>query len=271
MQPSAPFAPYPHPAYRQPPPEEPPPRLRAFQAITFAFRGEDSLVSILTGVVYMMIPIVGPIALLGYQTEIFRRLARRDPRPLPKLTFAPFTAYLTRGVVPFVAQLLFALPFTFVGIFVFVSIVGATLVASTHGTGAGPAQSAIFAAMLLPWTAMMVAWIGLAPVLQSVLTRAALTEEVAKTFDFRALLAYARSTYWPSALSLLAFGIFAFGLYLLGAAMCFVGIWPILLIVQIAATHLRWQTYEFYLARGGEPVPMKPEPALPQAAWGAPG
>ena len=271
MQPPAPFAPYPHPAYRQPPPEEPPPTLRPFQAITFAFRGEESLVSILTGVVYLMIPIVGPIALLGYQTEIFRRLVRRDPRPLPKLTFASFSSYLTRGVVPFVTQLLVTLPLAFGGMVFLFAIVGATLVASTHGTGAGASQNAVFATMALPWAVMMVMWVGLGPVLQSLLTRAALTEDVGKSFDFRALLAYARTTYWPSALSLVAFGILAFGLHLLGAAMCFVGIWPAAFIVQIAATHLRWQTYELDLARGGEPVPMKPEPALPQAAWGAQG
>ena len=31
--------------------------------------------------------------------------------------------------------------------------------------------------------------------------------------------------------------------------------------VAIAGAHLDWQLYELYLARGGEPIPLKPLPA----------
>jgi hypothetical protein len=273
MQPPAPFAPYPHPAYRQPPAEEPPPRLRPLQAITFAFRGEESLVSILIGVVYLMIPVVGSIAFAGYQTEIFRRLVRRDPRPLPKLTFTPFMAYLGRGIVPWLAQIFVTLPFGILGGTVFLVVMLSSAVGATHGTGGGAPPSAMMAMMFLPWLGMMAAWLALYPVLQIVLTRAALTEDLARTFDPHALVAYTRKTWWALVAALVVYGALAIGLHVLGIAMCFVGVWPVTIIVQIAATHLRWQTYELYLARGGEPVAMKPEPALPQqqATWAAPG
>ena len=43
-----------------------------------------------------------------------------------------------------------------------------------------------------------------------------------------------------------------------GLMLCFVGVYPAVVIVRMAALHFRYQTYAVYLARGGEPVPIKP-------------
>ena len=69
----------------------------------------------------------------------------------------------------------------------------------------------------------------------------------------------------------------AIGIVLLGVLACYVGLYPAIAVLQIAAMHLRNQIYLDHLARGGEPIVLK-EPQVLQSearlqqqagAWGS--
>jgi hypothetical protein len=43
--------------------------------------------------------------------------------------------------------------------------------------------------------------------------------------------------------------------------MCYIGLYPAIAVLQIAAFHQRRQIYAWYLTQGGEPIQMKdPQP-----------
>jgi hypothetical protein len=48
-----------------------------------------------------------------------------------------------------------------------------------------------------------------------------------------------------------------------GYCLCVVGVYAAAAVIVMARMHLRWQIYRHYLARGGEPIPVKPAQALP--------
>jgi hypothetical protein len=127
--------------------------------------------------------------------------------------------------------------------------------------------------------AVMVTLIGATSLVSGVLlsaavTRAELTEDFGESLKFGALWDYFRRTWKDALLSSFVFGLLAVPLVLLGMMLCFVGMYFAIVLLQVAAMHLRWQIYEVYLARGGAPIPVKVHaprvPAYPQHPQGYP-
>jgi hypothetical protein len=54
---------------------------------------------------------------------------------------------------------------------------------------------------------------------------------------------------------------------IIGYAACFVGLFPVIfLLAGPVVAHAHYQLYRLYLARGGEPIPLKPLPSEPTYA-----
>lgn len=254
----------PEPGYRYAPesPSEPAPRIRAFEAIQFPFQTPAWLSNLLIGFVFFVIPIAGPIALRGYSAEIHQRLVRRHPEPLPRLSFADLGHFLERGILAFVLELVLFLPLFFaiylvVGIGVALLVVGAeagvntgVLVGAGIGLGLFTIAGMFFSALLY----------------QAGATRVEITEDLGGSLRPAQLWDFMKRAGKPLAWAMVAFAFLATGLFFGGMLFFVVGMYPAVVAIQLASTHLRFQAYRVYLAEGGVPYPLKAPRMLPSEA-----
>ena len=254
QQPS--FEPYASPtADPAPPPGE---SIRFGDAIKFAFRAEKPWMNILVSTLMAFVPIAGPIAIGGWHAEIMQRLVRRHPTPIPTFEFGDFMHYLTRGVQPFVMRVLVSLPFTIV-IFIGAMIGGAT--ASFTARRGDPTGIFVVWGIIAGLMAVMAPVMAI--VTSAVYTRADLVEEFTAAMQPRKLMKYMGATWLGVLGTAIVFGLFSFVIMLVGLLACYVGAFIASMVVQLGQLHLRWQIYERYVARGGEPIPVKPAVMLP--------
>ncbi len=227
-------------------------------AVKFLFDDPDWKTSLLFAVIFMFIPIVGGIAVAGWYCEIHQRLARRHPRPIPKLDFGDFGAYIGRGLKPFVVQLAVGFP---VGIVLFICYV---LTALLGGMVASAAGEPFLMFGFLGVFALFAVGVGIAAnvVVNAAVTRAELTEDFGKALDFGKIMAYGKATWVTVIVKNIIFGFIAFGMMLAGMLACGVGLYVVIPILGVAALHLRWQIYADYLAKGGEQIELAPPQQL---------
>lgn len=237
-------------------------QVRAFDALKFLFRDPDWQHNLLIGSVFYMIPMVGALALMGWHCEIMQRLVRKHPKPIPKLELSDLTHYLGRGVTPFVVSLLMSLPIS-MGISVVavaIMMVGAAGAATTRE----PAVMILVGGVgfLLSWVVGLLLGI----VMNAAMTRAELTEDFGAALALGKIIDYAGKTWWRVLLSNFVYGLVATPLIFIGYALCFVGMYPALIVIVTGMTHLRHQQYASYLLEGGEPVAIKPAATIPSEA-----
>lgn len=238
--------------------------LGAFRQV---FEDEQWKTNVLLGCVLMLIPIVGPIALSGWMCEVHQRYIRRHPNPVPKIDFGDFGDYIKRGLPVFLSSLLFGFP-----IYLLVYAVAAALGFGTmilmRVTGEPLVGLAVVA------VGGLVAWfviLSMMVVLNAVHTRAELTEEFSQAIKFGEVMSYTKATFGKTLWKSITFGFLAFGVVILGMLMCYIGLYPAIAVLQIAALHQRRQIYQWYLANGGAPIPLKdPQPLTSEAPRMAP-
>lgn len=246
----------------------PPEKIEVMRAVKFLTSDPvDGRSNWLYATLIQLIPVVGPIVMLGWQAEVTQRLVRKHPKPIPKFDFSDFTHYLGRGVVPFLAQLLSVLPILVV--WYILMFVGGMLAGIVGGATGVPELS-----MLLFLLTMLIGYFSLltlmAVFVSAIMLRAELTEDFGKTFALGAVFRYAGKT-WKRALGYgIVLGLIGFGLVLLGMVACFIGLYFVIPILTFANIHLRYQIYAAYLAEGGEPIPLK-EPQVPPSEGGGAG
>jgi hypothetical protein len=217
----------------------------------------------------MLIPIVGPIVLMGWHCEIIQRLVRRHPHPIPKLDFGDFGHYLGRGVVPFLVSFLVSLPMIIaLYILIFAVAFGIAVLAQQNvqdftliGLGLIGGLAALFL-IIIPACILI----------NSFVTFAELTEDFGQSLGFSRVWAYAKRNWKVIFTAQLVFIPISFGMMVAGMAMCYFGIFPAAVMINIAYVNLHWQIYEYDLSRGGPPLPVKYHPILPseQRAQAAP-
>jgi hypothetical protein len=245
---------------------EPDRGIRPIEAISFLFANEDAWTNLGIGFVFLIIPLVGPIALLGWQTEIFQRLARRHPRPIPKLSFSDFNVYIGKGVPAFLVQMLVAMPIG-IGVGFIAGIANAMAsfasAASRRGSHATTFDPTPIYIVLVVIGLLVLALIPLVTLVSNAATtRAEITQEIGPALQPGPLFAYLRGSLWPAMLGLFLYSFVATGAVMLGLVLCFIGLYPAIILVRVGMVHMRWQIYESYLARGGARIPLKlhPEP-----------
>jgi hypothetical protein len=216
-----------------------------FEAFRYVFGGEKPFASAILLSLLLFIPIVGQIVLHGVQASIMQRLVRRDPGPMPVVGTSDVGALLTRGGPAFVSEMLLG----FVG-FLPMAVLGAvTLVALEPGV---PRDAfAVFSLIFFAGSTILM------PIWNAVVTRAAISEDIGAAFKLRPLLSYVRRTWWTMIYTYVLFTIIAVGLMAMGALVCGVGMYPAMVVGQLALAHLRWQIYERQLAEGGGEIPLK--------------
>lgn len=235
------------------------PEVSVIRALKDVFADPEWKHNVLFALIFMIIPIVGPIALSGWMCEIQQRKARRHPSPVVYIEFADFGEYIKKGLTVFLVSLVSTLPLMVV-LYGLLGAMAAFVFMTMSATGEALAGVAVGLVGGLV-TALIMLCVGV--VINALTTRAELTENFGEAFRMSELMPYIKATFWRVLVKNIVFGFVAFGIVLLGMLACYVGLYPAVAVIQIAAMHLRFQVYEEYLSRGGAPIPVKEAVALP--------
>jgi hypothetical protein len=224
--------------------------LRAYQ---FFFDREKWLQNLLFSVVCLLIPVIGPIVLLGYAFEVIECMHYLGDKNFPDFDFNRFVKYLLRGLWPFLWQMLVVVPLTFLWLAGFFVLIFTTLDFSSPEPD--PENLLVVVAISIG-TGLLVGFLG-SLILVPLMLRAGLSQE----FDFVASLAFAwdflKRVWWELILAQLFLAVTTPLAVLAGLVFCCVGVYPAAVLINFAQFHLHYQLYELYLERDGTPVPPK--------------
>ncbi len=208
-----------------------------------------------------VIPIVGPMVWTGYLYECVEALAASRGRMLPDFDVNRFGEYITRGVFPFFVQMVSWLglgaAYLLLYLFMFLSAMAASAVGQQHLVIALTIGGILYA--------FTVAAIVVLPliVLAPLMLRLGLSQDVAIGFQLRWSVDFLRRM-WPEITATTLFVLMTGAiLTTLGCVLFIVGSYFAWAWATLANAHLSWQLYELYLARGGEPIPLKPRKVMP--------
>jgi hypothetical protein len=216
--------------------------------------------------VCQFIPFLGILLLWGFAYEGVEALHRRPRWPQPDFDFNRFGEYLQRGLSPGILVIVFQMmsPFfvfllemvAFALVFLFISLVPQPYLGITVSIVAPILVIAVLLMVLL-----------LTMLLRPVLLRGGLSQDIGQMFR----LGWSKDfvvRVWPELLLVTLFGyVTFFPLFALGLCAFFLGVVPAQIIWFLAGAHLDYQLYQLYLARGGEPVPLRPPPARFAHLW----
>jgi uncharacterized membrane protein len=87
--------------------------------------------------------------------------------------------------------------------------------------------------------------------------RAGLAQDFAEAFKFDFVSEFVRKVWKETVLSFLFMMVSGLAAGLVGLALCCVGVYFSMSLVLLAQAHIYYQLYEAYLARGGQPIPLK--------------
>lgn len=253
------------------------------QSYRFVFKSPNWLTNLLLVAVCSIIPVVGPIVLIGYLFEVIDafiglRLARRigksrptseafgeqvtDALPVegdyfletyPDFNFNRFAEYLTRGIWPFLTRLIvgmivvmFAVAFLILGMMI------AGFAATNYDSPA-----IFFLIYALFWFVYVFLMLAMGILTTPIYLRAGLSCDFARSFSMTFYRDFMKRVGKEVVLAELFVAATGAVFTIVGLLMCYVGIFPAIALIQYAHHHLEYQLYELYLERGGEPVERK--------------
>jgi hypothetical protein len=242
------------------PPGGPAPRRLAYlAAFRYVFESTEWFVSLVLCSLCFFIPVVGQVAIWGFFYEVVESLHRQPDSVYPKFDFRRFGQYCVRGVWPFVLmqavqvtlQLILQLPvqFAFQGMFVLLAT----------NTQAGAIVLGIGAPLIILF--LIVLGIVVSLLTAPMLLRAGLTQDFRQVFGLQWFKGYWKRVWVEEIMAALYLMIASVVLLPLGCVLFCYGFFAASVVILVAGAHMKWQIYEIYLERGGEPIPLHPLPA----------
>ncbi len=217
----------------------------------------------------IVVPIVGQIALLGWATLVTRQAVRRkgEDGPLPRLDFdfGWLGKLLGIGFKPFLVNFLWRMPMAFligglVGCMYMAVIVAAVSAGGRHGDG-GAASGLIFTIFGLAMVLIIPLSVLAQMPAQIAMMRAEVTDDMNAGFKVKEVLRMTRVVLKELIVGNLIIMLVSIPLVFAGMLACYVGIFPVAVVLQVVYAHFLAQLYELYLERGGEPLTIAPDPA----------
>ena len=198
-----------------------------------------------------LIPVVGNIVLLGYRAEVSEELLRdKRTRRHPEFDFGRFGDYLSRGVWPYVYNLIIGL--TAVGV-----VIGGLALVGVALAGAGPPKdpTLVVVAFAIGYLVIITTMLLLvAFVLWPMELHAQITRRFAPVEAFGFAVRFQRKVWGQTLVSLIVFVVLSSVLNLLGLLACYVGLFLTMVLQFMAQQHLMTQLYRLYLDEGGDPL-----------------
>jgi len=233
------------------------PKIEYFAAFNYFFEHPEWGNSLLMGSVCMLIPILNAIVLAGYRYEIVEMKLRFPDQLYPKFDFARLSQYITRGIWAFlidmIAQMVLVVPFLVV---FYGSMIGIGIaVASNERVGLIVAAIVVPLVMLFLMTVSLLLSTAMVPLY----LRAGLAQDFGQAFNLRWIKDFLAKVGVQTLLFTLFLMVTGAILGFIGYAACFIGLLPVIfLLAGPVVAHAHYQLYRLYLARGGEPIPLKP-------------
>jgi hypothetical protein len=236
------------------------------------FKSPKWMMNLLLGGVCVLIPIVGPMVVLGWLITGFWARQDENFETFPDFDFSNFGKYLERGLWPFLVAFVVSMVFSIVMVpLAWVLMIPAMLVGGLSSGGEANTSSCLgFIAMILMMLFFAVIIFAMMLVLVPLKVRASLTQDFAKSFDVGFVKRFVTLTWKEIVLSSLFVMITGTLFVCLGMIIFCVGMYFAIVLVYFSWTHLHKQLYTLYLSRGGERVPLSPKlndapPAIPGA------
>ncbi len=226
--------------------------IRAFQ---YLFDNPKWLGNLFMVALANLIPLVGPLVVLGYAWDVVEHLHRqKSDASYPEFTFDKFGAYLVRGLMVVLASFCATLPV-------------ALLLACCSGGGfaaVGMLEDSMKAGgmlfivyQLFNGLLTLVVVIGLNILMVPMLLRVGLTGSFTEAFHKDFVLDFANKMWLETVLSIVVMMIAGPILGFVGMLLCCVGIFLTAPIANLGFHHLMYQMYELYLERGGMAIPLE--------------
>ncbi len=195
-----------------------------------------------------MIPIIGTVATLGYRAEVAIALLddSDELRRHPRFDFNKFGEYLQLGVWPFLMQLLLA-----------ICMVIPMLASMFGGMAIGAAINDPMLGMFIAFAGYMVSYL----LFIALAVTMTFHSELVGRFDFggglRFTFQFLATVGGTAIVAAIIYSFLSFFVIIVGLLCCFVGIYPAIVVIQMAAQHLMVQLHIEYQERGGEPIPIE--------------
>jgi hypothetical protein len=225
--------------------------MRYLDSYRVAFQSPNGTTNLLCGALCFFIPAIGPLVLMGYLLEVVEWLHAKKGAPeagYPDFAFNRFADYLTRGIWPFLVQLVVTVPISFLILVLWGVGMG---VAAATGSGV---VTVIVALLLI--VAYFIAIFGLNLIMVPLILRAGLSRDFATGFSFAFVKDFVGRVRKELVLSQLFLMGTSIPITLAGMLLLCVGVYPAAALVLFAFNHQAYQLYELYLQRGGEAIPM---------------
>jgi len=237
------------------------------RAFKYIFEQPGWMTYLLKTCAYLFIPIVGNFAVQGYAVRLFRHFVRTgDDRNLPPMT--GLGDLISLGIAPSAASMIWMFPIIFAAQIVLMAgmglsvgagfAVGGALKAGGADEGAAAIAGIVVGAICLLLTAFLFyfAILLMSYYLMAMMTLVELTGKIEYAWKFREIKEFMRVLQPDYRRAFIRLQLRSL-LYILPAYLCCVFlVFPALVIVILAGTHLRAQLYHLYLARGGAPYPV---------------
>jgi len=240
-------------------------------SVTDFFKSRKWFTNLLFGGICLLIPLVGPMVVLGWLITGFWARPEEDFEPFPDFDFSNFGKYLERGLWPFLVAFVASMAFSVVMVpLTWILMIPAMLAGGlSSGSEAQSGSCLGFLAMVVMMLFFTVMIVALMLVLVPLKIRASLTQDFAKSFDVGFVRRFLALTWMQIVLSSLFVAITGTLFVCFGMIVFCVGIYFANVLIYFSWTHLQKQLYMLYLSRGGEPVPVSPKlseaPTIPPA------
>ena len=123
--------------------------------------------------------------------------------------------------------------------------------------GAALASAAVVGFLLL-FVFMIAAGIFVGMICIPFVVRAGLAQDFGEAFNLEFAKSFFRKTWKEMILSMLFMMFSSMAVGMIGMLLCFVGMYPAMVLIMLAYAHIYYQLYQTHLARGGEKIPLKP-------------
>jgi hypothetical protein len=218
--------------------------MRYLRSYRFLFSRPGWLANWLALSACLLVPLCGPIAVLGYAFDVLEALHRGGERSYPTFQFQWFLRYLLRGLGPLILYLPVLI------LLVLFASVGLVVAREFRP----PRQALPLLLFLLLALAAVILLMGL------LLVPLALRVGLSRQLDVTPSLEFAQDflkRVWKEMLLVGLFVQVTTQLVLgIGLMTCLVGVYPALVLTVFSQHHLMYQLYDLYLQRGGRAIPL---------------
>lgn len=214
------------------------------EAFSFIFENPNWVVNVLLLTLMQLLPIVGPMVIIGYEAEMAGKKAIGRTRTYADFDFNRFGEYLMRGLWIFLVAMLGSIPL----IPVYLLMIGVVLVAQ-QAIG----DEAVLL-MLLMYPLMMVVMLLVGIILQPMMIRVGFRNDLGSAFDWAWIRDFIGKMWVDQLVGSFVIFLLGFLVAMVGLLFFCVGVYPAAVIGQLAWWHFLMQLYQVYVHRGGKPV-----------------